>query len=526
MANPLNLSSKAYTPGVRVLAASMTALIFLAGAAWADTVGYWRMETDNSTGTGVSVPDEMGNSPLTISSGDLDSGQSDSVMTNLLANGLSNTASLNGSAEINATVASYTALNTTNITIEFFARTAEGLAGFFTRSEGSTGQAFGTNGVCILDPDAMDVQYCIDDGEGGLTNMTWNDFYDTTGDWEHFAFTYDATNGIGTFYVNGVTWIRYDGPDNRPLMWGAGNTAILVGNGMDGGGTLATSDQGLFDELCICDTALAPDQLLYRSPLIARDSFAVRGMPGDYVEARLRLQATNEIAVSGTVGFSVTNGWAGSDTSNTDTLNDSPDGSPLGHSLLSGEILGALRIKAKDSRDQYRRLSVTVPDSDVYYMCALLHAQNSESNENLSIGFSDAAGNRSKGIHIGFNDKHIAVFAGDTAYNLSRYEYALNTTYLVVVKLTADPSGLDTIEAYWAKDGDTTIDRKVCAEVETFSSPSDLQYLKIRIVGNLVSDNRTWWADEARLATSAAALGIDPALLRIPPLEGTMLLYR
>jgi hypothetical protein len=104
--------------------------------------------------------------------------------------------------------------------------------------------------------------------------------------------------------------------------------------------------------------------------------------------------------------------------------------------------------------------------------------------------------------------------------------YDLNTTYLMVLRLTANASGIDTIDVYVAAEGAETIDFRRTIEVETFSAANDLSNLKIRIVRNDYSDARLWWVDEVRLATTAGALGIDPSLLVVPPPEGTLLMVQ
>jgi len=487
------------------------------------TTGFWRMEQDDNVGTGVSVTNLAGYNAMTLPNGNLDTG-TDSVMTNRLANGLTNTASLVGGPNLSANVISYTNLNTDSITVEFFARSAENDAGFFTRSTASNGSDFGTNGVCIVDPNDLDIYYAVDDGAGGTTNVIWTSLHNSAGQWAHYAFTYDAPTGIGMFYINGVLQARHDGPDNRTLDWGSGTTDIKVGIGMDGGGPLIS--KGIFDELRVSSSALSPDQLLYfPDQLIARDSFWIftNGLYGAYTENRVANNATNQYAVAGTIGFSVDNPWQSRDTSNIE-LKDDID---ISHPLLADEMHGAFRLKAKDPRDQSRHLSVSVPSSPVYYMSALLRSQKIETNENMSMGFSDQNLNRNKGIHVGFNNGRLALFAGGTTYDLMTQNYELNITYLVVLRLTVNASGDDDkIEVYLAKEGDATIDRRVEILVDTFSSTTDLENLQFKIIAKNVSDDRKWWMDEPRLAVSAAALGIDPALLRIPPPYETLILIQ
>ena len=494
----------------------------------ADVIGYWRMEQDDDATGGVSVTNSAGfNKPLVCAAGSLDSGSSDSVMTNRLANAVTNNASLAGGVNIYGNVSSYTNLNSDSITIEFFARSAENDAGFVTRATDSDGTTFGTNGVSIVDPNDLDIFYAIDDGAGGTTNVAWNSLHNSAGAWNHYAFTYDAASGIGAFYLNGYLKAMKDGPNNRALDWGDGNSAIRVGYGMDGGGPLI--GQGIFDELRISNTALAPDELLYQ-PLIARDSFTISDYDYSYINDAIYPFGSddsfaNRSAIVGTVGFSTNKLWLGSQTGNMSIRNEHN----LSHSLLAGnESQGALRCKAKDDRTQYRQISTTIPDQPVYYMCVVMRAQTNEPNESISLGFSNSANNRSKGIHVGFNDGKLAVFAGDNAYNISNNPYDYDVNYLAVLRLTANKTGDDVIDVYLAENDAETIDFEETITVETYSSTADISYLKTHIVGhnNDAYQNQQWRFDEVRLGTNPDALGIDSSLLNIPAPEGTVILIQ
>jgi len=496
----------------------LTAIFLMRSAAKADVTGYWRMEQDLNAGSGVTITNETGyNSLIMTGAGSLDTGHPDSVMTNLLDGGVTNNASLAGGNEINAYVSSYTNLNSNSITIEFFARSAENDAGFVTRATGSDGVNFSTNGVSIVDPNDLDIYYAIDDGAGGTTNVTWNSIYDSAGKWNHYAFTYDAASGIGAFYLNGVLRAMKDGPDNRALDWGDGTAAIRVCYGMDGGSPLI--GKGLFDELRISDVALTPDDLLHQ-PLIACDSFTLSNYDYSYIAGKIKNSITNQRAIVGTVGFSTNLQWAGSDTSNMSI--SSAYG--LNHNLIADETTGALLCKAKDDRTQYRQLSSTISEVPTYYMCVLLRAQTTEPDENISLGFSDAASNRNKGIHVGYNNGKLAVFAGGNTYDISSTPYEFNINYLVVLRLTANASGDDVIDVYLAENGAETIDLRESITVETFSSTADIAYLKTHIVGHMNDAYQAvaWRFDEIRLATNPVALGIDPSLLYNPPPAGTV----
>ena len=90
--------------------------------AQAGIIGYWRAETDNDAGGGLSIPNEVAGSPLTAPNASL----SALVPVNPIPFTLEpNLFSINGNADINGTIAYYAALDTASITIEFWTRTNE-----------------------------------------------------------------------------------------------------------------------------------------------------------------------------------------------------------------------------------------------------------------------------------------------------------------------------------------------------------------------------------------------------------------
>jgi hypothetical protein len=169
---------------------------------------------------------------------------------------------LNGDLDINATVASYAALNSGSLTVEFWARTTEGTATLVGRGGTSDGFAIsGTNNLQII--------YFTDNGAGGGTQniLLFNLNMDLP--WNHVAFTYNSSTGVGTTYVDGNITNSLDGPDNLSLFWGPGTNALAVGTLTDGGGApggLAGSTDAIMDEVRLSDVALSPTQFLSNVP--------------------------------------------------------------------------------------------------------------------------------------------------------------------------------------------------------------------------------------------------------------------
>jgi hypothetical protein len=231
----------------------------LPAAAPAATIAYWRMEADlDPAANGLRVANEIaGGSDLT----------SNQAFIDLAANPtgtVPNTGSINlgsvgstlqgGANGINGTAAWYAALDVTDITIEFWARTGESVATLFRRSSGA-------NGVTISNPNALVVSYHVSNGAGGGIAVTLNTGHNMDATWRHYAFSYDSATGVGTFYVNGVAVVSNNGVDGRALFWG-GASPVQIGQQMD----YASAFNGTMDEVRLSNVALGATQFLSAVP--------------------------------------------------------------------------------------------------------------------------------------------------------------------------------------------------------------------------------------------------------------------
>lgn len=241
-----------------------SAILALAAGLWAAptaalTVAYWRMEADlDPTTHGLRVANEVpGGSDLV----------SAEAFVDLVANPtgtVPNTGSINlgsvgasrqgGSNGINASAAWYSALDVSDITLEFWARTGESQATLFRRSSGA-------NGIVIQSPNSLSITYYVSNGLGGGTAVTLSGLDDMSASWRHYAFTYDSASGVGTFYVDGIAVRSNDGPDGRALHWGA-PSPVQLGVQMD----YASAFNGTLDEVRIRDGAVLPGGLLNAVP--------------------------------------------------------------------------------------------------------------------------------------------------------------------------------------------------------------------------------------------------------------------
>ncbi len=225
-----------------------TLITFLASHASAATIGYWRMETDlDASAHGLEVANEVAfGSSLFSSEAFVDNAANPNFTVPLT--GQANAGSLGGTRQggangINATAAWYAALDVPSITIEFWARTVENQATLFSRSTGS-------DGVLIANPSSLDVSYWVEDGAGGATRVDLSDLFDMDSAWHHFAFSYDAAQGLGQVWIDGTSVASHDGADGRGLVWGH-EVDVEVGHRMD----YAAAFNGSLDEVRISDGA-------------------------------------------------------------------------------------------------------------------------------------------------------------------------------------------------------------------------------------------------------------------------------
>jgi len=239
------------------LRAALSLFLLLAACpAQALTIGYWRMEADlDPSAEGLRVANEVAfGTPLLSSEAfiDLAANPNGTVPSTGSVNlGSVGATRQGGSNGINGTAAWYAQLDSASLTLEFWARTGEGTATLFSRSTG------GFDGVRIDQPNTLRVVYHVSNGAGGATRVTLGNLHNMDATWRHYAFRYDAATGIGTVYVDGVVVGSNDGPDGRPLVWGAA-VPVRLGTQMD----FAAAFNGTLDEVRISDLALAPQQFL------------------------------------------------------------------------------------------------------------------------------------------------------------------------------------------------------------------------------------------------------------------------
>ncbi len=234
----------------RLTALAVALLTTLAPVPAAATlIGLWRMEADlDPSAGGLEVANEVAfGNPLLSNEAfiDLAANPNSSVPSTGSPNlGSVGATQQGGSNGINGTVAWYPELDSASLTIELWARTVESTATIFSRSSGA-------NGLLLDTPNDLQLTYYVSDGGGGGTAVVLSTGHDMDATWRHYAFTYDALSGVGSFFVDGVEVATNDGPDARPLFWGT-QVDLEVGFQLD----FAAANNGTVDELRIDDNSL------------------------------------------------------------------------------------------------------------------------------------------------------------------------------------------------------------------------------------------------------------------------------
>jgi hypothetical protein len=171
-------------------------------------------------------------------------------------------------------------------------------------------------------------------------------------------------------------------------------------------------------------------------------------------------------------------------------------------------------------------LGSTAPESPSYYLSGIVRAnQNFVNNTNFfSMGMAAAhPGNSTSpvptGLHLGMlrdgsGSLRLAAFGGDDTFDLGAA--ALDTNYMIVVGLTANAGGGDTLDAWIAPDGGSLTQVLTGQTLETFAGAEDVSRLVLQQHNDSNDEQVTRaWADEMRFGTSFddVVTGPGPAVL-------------
>jgi hypothetical protein len=225
--------------------------------------------------------------------------------------------------------------------------------------------------------------------------------------------------------------------------------------------------------------------------------------------------------VAGTVGFTATNAWS----TNTGTIRVDDDvtgsGTGLVHVNLAGaQLPGAADFRISHPRNASRALDPTIPVASTYFLSGLVRANSANpfavDGDFFAMGFGSVSGvigasgtNISDGFHLGIRRDdsfgagalRLSAFGDNQLFDLGAA--AADTTYMIVLSLTADAGGADSLTA-WTDDGTTFTQALTGQSLETFSGSGDLSRFVIQQQTGNGSQITRAWADEMRLGTTFA----------------------
>ena len=227
------------------------------------------------------------------------------------------------------------------------------------------------------------------------------------------------------------------------------------------------------------------------------------------------LGGANEFVATDNVGFGAY-GWK-----NATGFVGVQTGTSLTHNGLSGAKSGSLLVGtyAGGVRSSNRGMTASIPSSGSYYMSGLLNLAfdaRLSAGQRAEAGFTSAnpqySYDISQGMHLGMRKdgtvNRLIVSAGGTSWDIGT---ALqSTTYQIVLQLDVNAGSADTLSAWYAKDGDTSLTQGLAAtSVETWDATGDLSRLLFQANPNGEAHTGLNF-DEVRLGTTLADVTTIP----------------
>lgn len=257
--------------------------------------------------------------------------------------------------------------------------------------------------------------------------------------------------------------------------------------------------------------------------LIASESFFTSASPvsGEYTNNTNLGVFPNSAVVNGNSGFSSdsANRWMNS----TGTLLSDSTVSRTHNGLTGVALDGSIRLRPTaaggNARNSYRLMPTVPTTSSTYYLSGLVQvdtAFNLDLGETIALGFGTSlaasTSDFSKGFHFGLSEDadgiYLSASAGGSTFDLG--DATFGTTYQIVLSLQVNAAGADTLNAWYAPNGATTLTQGLVDQsVETWSSASDLQAFvaQFNAAGN--GGNGVYY-DEVRFGTSMSDVTLIP----------------
>lgn len=253
--------------------------------------------------------------------------------------------------------------------------------------------------------------------------------------------------------------------------------------------------------------------------LIASESFSTGNGGGDYVNAQAFNGADNKTVVTGNSGFGT---GAGQEWVNGTSLVLPRDFVDLTHNGVVGSTAkGGVIINPAGvgvDRNSQRALGSPLPSATSYFLSGLVQYGNSDAmleGDVVSLGFGDAlpvnSADISDGFHLGLyetgDQTYLAAFAGGNIYQMAAV--AQGTVYQIVLRLDVNASGNETLNAWYAAPGDTSLTPALTDQsVETYTEAADLSTFIAQTIGG--SNGAGSRLDEMRFGTTLSDVTTIP----------------
>ena len=234
---------------------------------------------------------------------------------------------------------------------------------------------------------------------------------------------------------------------------------------------------------------------------------------GGYVDGALN--GANEFVATDNVGFGAY-GWK-----NATGFVGVETAVGLTHNGISDAKSGSMLVKtyAGGTRSSNRGMTAAIPDTGTYYMSGLVelvYDARMADGQNIEIGFTSAnpqyVYDISQGMHLGMRKdgtvNRLIASAGNQTWDIGIA--SAGTTYQIVLQLDVNAAGNDTLTAWYAADGDTSLTQGLAAtSVETWDAAGDLGRLLAQASPNGVALTGLQ-LDEVRLGTELADVTAIP----------------
>jgi len=229
----------------------------------------------------------------------------------------------------------------------------------------------------------------------------------------------------------------------------------------------------------------------------------------------------NTVVVAGSTGFNAANPWVGTTGNIALVTNISLTHNGLAGSSATGSIQLTPFATGTD-RNSSRALAATPSTSSSYYMSGLIRGTTVAADgkagtagfmPSVAVNTFDISTGIHMGVHVEGGELKIAAFANNQTYNLVNLStVGLTTVHQVVLRLDVDDSGDETLSAWYAIDGATSLTQGLAPTNigDFWSSAGDLGTFALQIRAAGASNQIVGFIDEMRFGTSLSDVTVIP----------------